>query len=374
MSKSRQYGERPEQMDPLSWVAPYAGAALRLLPAETAHSLTLRSLAAGFGPSYGALADPSLVTQLWGRRFPTPIGLAAGFDKNAEAVDALLALGPGFVEIGAITPRPQPGNPKPRVFRLVEDQAIINRLGFNNAGVQAAHRNLQARHAVGGVVGVNIGANKNSVDRIADYETVLRDLWGLCDFYTLNVSSPNTERLRDLQGKEALGELLLRLVRTRDGLAAESGVNAPLLVKIAPDLTDREVEDVAEVALFAGVDGVVATNTTTERPSGLHGRAARQQGGLSGPPLFERSTSVLRRLAARTEGRMPLVGVGGVSTGEQAYDKIKAGASLVQLYTGLVYRGPRVFRDVAEELSALLRRDGFAHVEQAVGQEVAPNR
>ena len=255
------------------------------------------------------------------------------------------------------------------MFRLEEDQAIINRLGFNNEGVRAAHGRLQARRARSGVVGVNIGANKNSVDRMADYETVLRDLWGLCDFYTVNVSSPNTEKLRDLQGKAALGELLSRMVSLRDGLGAESGVTAPVLVKVAPDLTDREIEDVAEVSLFTGIDGIVATNTTLARPESLTSREAEEKGGLSGAPLFERSTAVLRRLYQRTEGRLPMIGVGGVATGEQALAKIKAGASLAQLYTGLVYRGPRVFRDIAEELSALLKRDGISHVSELVGAE-----
>lgn len=344
-----------------------AAEALKLAPAETAHDLTLKALAAGLGPIVPAPDDPILRTEVFGLAFKTPVGLAAGFDKNAEAVEGVLALGPGFVEIGAVTPRPQAGNPKPRVFRLKEDAAIINRLGFNNAGLPAVHERLRLRRAKGGVVGVNIGANKNSVDRMADYETVLRDLWGLADFFTVNVSSPNTEKLRDLQGRAALGRLLGRLVADRDALASESGISAPVLLKIAPDLSESEMGDVAEVAMFAKVDGIVATNTTVARPKSLRSSAAKESGGLSGAPLFERSTAALLRMRQLTEGRLPLIGVGGVSNGAQAYAKIRAGASLVQLYTALVFKGPTVFRVIAVELAAALRRDGFSSVAEAVG-------
>lgn len=347
-----------------------ASKAMRLAPPEVAHRLAIRALAAGLGPRFPTPSDGRLEIRLWDIEFPTPIGLAAGFDKNAEVVDAVLGLGAGFTEVGAITPRPQKGNPKPRVFRLPEDEAVINRLGFNNDGLPGAHERLRDRRAKGGIVGVNIGANKNSVDRMADYETVLRDLWGLCDFYTLNVSSPNTEKLRALQGKAALTELLGRIMGLRDGLASESGVNAPVLVKIAPDLTDAEIEAVAETAIGAGIDGIVATNTTLERAESLKSRHAGEKGGLSGAPLFARSTEVLKRLALRTERKLPLIGVGGVFTGADAYAKIRAGASLVQLYTAMIYRGPGVFHDVATTLAELLKRDGFASAAEAVGADL----
>ena len=353
-------------------IAPLAGEALKLLPPETAHRLTLQGLAAGLGPRFPAPDDPALAQTLWGRRFASPVGLAAGFDKNAEAMSGVLALGPGFLEIGAVTPRPQRGNPKPRVFRLSEDRAIVNRLGFNNQGMEAAARRLRRWREAGGtgIVGVNLGANKDSADRGADFETVLSALWGLCDFYTVNVSSPNTERLRDLQGKEALSALLSAMVARRAALSAASGFDAPILVKIAPDLSDGEIEDVAEAALAAGIDGIVATNTTLERPATLRSPQAAEQGGLSGAPLFDRSTEVLRRLALRTEGKATLIGVGGVETGAQASAKIRAGASLVQLYTGLVYRGPGVFHSIAQELSEILRRGGAQHIGDIIGADL----
>ncbi|MEL6980484.1 MAG: quinone-dependent dihydroorotate dehydrogenase [Pseudomonadota bacterium] len=372
-------------MDALAWTAAHAGALIRLAPAETAHRMTIRALAAGLGPRIAPPDSPRLASTVWDIDFASPIGLAAGFDKNAEAVAGLLGLGPGFIEIGAVTPRPQQGNPKPRVFRLKEDRAIINRLGFNNEGARAAQDRLRAWRrgaqeardgappqdvAPRGIVGANIGANKNSVDRMADYETVLRELWGLADFFTVNVSSPNTEKLRDLQGAAALRALLSRVVAARDGLAGESGVSAPVLVKIAPDLTEAELDAAVDAALEAEVDGLIATNTTTARPATLTAREARQAGGLSGAPLFEASTAALRRAAKRVDGRAPIIGVGGVFTGRDAYAKIRAGASLVQLYTGLVYRGPTVFRVIAEELAALLARDGFGSVAEAIGADL----
>ncbi|MEO1293065.1 MAG: quinone-dependent dihydroorotate dehydrogenase [Pseudomonadota bacterium] len=345
----------------------------KLLSPEQAHRMALEALARGVVPG-SPVVDPLLKTSVWGLDFPNPVGIAAGFDKNAKAPDALLKLGAGFVEIGAVTPRPQAGNPQPRVFRLAEDQAVINRMGFNNDGLERIRTRLAARQetddaVLNGIIGANLGANKDSPDRMADYETVLEGLWGLCAFYTVNVSSPNTERLRDLQGKAALHELLGRVIAKRDDLRSadlEAGP-APVLLKIAPDLTDPELADVAEVALSVGLDGIVATNTTLQRPDTLQSGHRTEMGGLSGAPLRERSTDVLRRLAQETAGAVPLIGVGGIDSGEAAYEKIRAGASLVQLYTAMVYEGPSLVNRINRRLAALLRRDGFASVAEAVG-------
>lgn len=346
--------------------------ALKALPPERAHALTIRALAAGLGPTMTSPTPASLRTQALGVTFDTPLGVAAGFDKNAEAVDGLLAMGAGFVEVGAVTPRPQAGNPRPRVFRLPQERAIINRLGFNNEGMDAVAERLRARRAKPGIVGVNLGANANSVDRNADFEAVLRRLFGLADYFSVNVSSPNTKDLRALQGREALSALLSTLVAERDALAGEMmAARAPILVKIAPDLSEAELEDVAAVALATGIDGIVATNTTISRPEGLRGPHAQQGGGLSGPPVRALSTAAVRRLSARTEGRLTIIGVGGVETADDAYEKLRAGARLLQLYTGLVYQGPTIFADIASGLAERLARDGAAHISEIVGADVA---
>ncbi|MEZ5779172.1 MAG: quinone-dependent dihydroorotate dehydrogenase [Paracoccaceae bacterium] len=335
--------------------------ALHRLDPETAHGLSIRALAAGFAPRPGAFTSPRLQTRLAGLDLPNPIGLAAGYDKNAEAVAPLTRAGFGFVEVGAATPLPQPGNPRPRLFRLAEDRAVINRFGFNNDGAEAIAARLggASRHVP---VGLNLGANKDSPDRAADFARVLAVCGPHVDFATVNVSSPNTEKLRDLQGKTALSALLAGVVNTRDGLQHR----IPIFLKIAPDLSEPDLADVAEVALAAGIDGVIATNTTLGR-EGLQSRHRDQAGGLSGAPLFEKSTRVLARLAALTDGRLPLIGVGGVGSAEQAYQKIRAGASAVQLYSAMVYGGLSVVTDIVKGLDALLARDGFAHVGDAVG-------
>ncbi len=349
---------------------PTAMAALRALPAETAHGFALDALTRGMFPPVDWRPDPILSQTLWDLPFANPLGVAAGFDKNAIAVDPLLGIGAGFVEIGAITPRPQVGNPKPRLFRLTEDKAVINRMGFNNEGMEPAADRLRARPEQVGIVGVNIGANKNSVDRMADYVSVLRHLWGLADFFTLNVSSPNTEKLRDLQGPDALRDLLTLTVAARDGLASESGTAAPLLIKLAPDLSDEEIDAIADVCRETGVDGAILTNTTTERPDRLQSAKKGEAGGLSGQPLFERSTEVLKTFARRIDGAFPLIGVGGVASAEQAYAKIRAGASLVQLYSGLVYGGVGLLTEIPDGLAALLKRDGFTSISEAVGADL----
>lgn len=339
-------------------------AALRLLDPETAHALALRALAAGLAPAPGPISSPRLAGRAMGLEFPNPVGIAAGFDKNAQAVDAALRLGVGFVEIGAVTPRPQPGNPRPRLFRLPQDRAAINRFGFNNDGMEAIARRLE-RARRDGVVGVNLGANKDSPDHAADYAAVLRRFAGLADFFTVNVSSPNTERLRDLQGAAALDRLLALCQEARDAAAP----GKPVLVKIAPDLSGDELAAIAQVAMRRGIDGIVATNTTLSR-EGLRSPHAAQAGGLSGAPLFARSTETLRALARLTQGRVTLVGVGGVFSGRDAYAKIRAGARLVQLYTALVYEGPGLAARIVRELDELLARDGFSHVDQAVGADL----
>ncbi len=341
-------------------------ALLRCLDPETAHRLALRALNAGLGPRGGPVTSPRLAITVAGLALPNPVGIAAGFDKNAEAVRAALAAGPGFLEIGAVTPRPQPGNPRPRLFRLADDRAAINRFGFNNEGMEAVAPRLAAARGAG-VVGVNLGANKDSADRAQDFVTVLRHLWPHADFFTVNVSSPNTEKLRDLQGREALDALLSRVTEAKAAL----GGGKPVFLKIAPDLTELEIATIAELALQHRLDGVIATNTTLSR-EGLRSRHRGEAGGLSGQPLFARSTEVLRLLAHLTEGRVPLIGVGGVASAEQAYAKIRAGASAVQLYTAMVYGGVGLPGRIARGLDRLLARDGCTNVAEAVGAGNGP--
>jgi len=341
-------------------------AGLRLmhwLDPETAHGLALRALNAGLGPKGGPVTSPRLVTTLAGLTLPNPVGIAAGFDKNAEVVRAALAAGPGFLEIGAVTPLPQPGNPRPRLFRLARDRAAINRFGFNNDGMVAVAPRLAAARGTG-VVGVNLGANKDAADRAQDYVTVLRHLWPQADFFTVNVSSPNTERLRELQGRAALDALLARVMAAK----ADLGGARPVFLKIAPDLTEAELSDIAELALAHRLDGIIATNTTLAR-EGLASRHAGEAGGLSGQPLFEPSTKVLASLYRLTGGKLALIGVGGVASPEQAYAKIRTGASAVQLYTAMVYDGIGLPGRIARGLERLLERDGFAHVAEAVGAD-----
>ncbi|MBV2360083.1 quinone-dependent dihydroorotate dehydrogenase [Thalassococcus sp. CAU 1522] len=336
-------------------------ALLRRFDPETAHGLALKALQAGVAPSPGLVTSDRLRCTLAGLSLPNPVGLAAGFDKNAEALLGLSRAGFGFVEVGAATPRPQQGNPRPRLFRLTEDRAAINRFGFNNQGMEAIATRL-ARRPRDMVLGLNLGANKDSTDRAADFATVLAHCGAHLDFATVNVSSPNTEKLRDLQGKDALAALLGGVIDTRDGLARR----IPVFLKIAPDLDDAGLRDVAEVALATGIDGIIATNTTLAR-DGLQSLHAGEKGGLSGQPLFDRATRVLARLSELTGGTLPLIGVGGVGSAEQAYQKIRAGASAVQLYTALVFGGLGLVREIAEGLDAALARDGFATVAEAVG-------
>lgn len=337
-------------------------AVLHRIDPETAHGLSLRALNAGLVPLAGLVTSARLATRVAGIDLPNPVGLAAGFDKNAVAIAPLSRAGFGFLEVGAATPLPQPGNPRPRMFRLTADRAAINRFGFNNDGAQAIAARLAARVRGAVPVGLNLGANKTSDDRAGDFARVLAICGPHVDFATVNVSSPNTERLRDLQGPEALAALLAGVMAARGALARP----IPVFLKIAPDPTGAEIEAVAEVAMQAGVAAIIATNTTLSR-DGLTDRHATQAGGLSGAPLFDRSTRVLARLSRVTDGRIPLIGVGGVGSAAEAYDKIRAGASAVQLYTALAYQGLSLAAGIARGLDDLLARDGFVSVADAVG-------
>ncbi len=330
---------------------------LRSLDPERAHGLALKALKTPFAPLPGPVTSERLKTQIGDIAIPNPVGLAAGFDKNAEALAPLMQAGFGFLEVGAATPLAQPGNPRPRLFRLSEDEATINRFGFNNDGAAVIAARLAARPK-GIPVGLNLGANKDSPNRADDFVKVLEMSRDHVDFATVNVSSPNTEKLRDLQGPMALAALL-------DGVKQAQGP-VPIFLKIAPDLTDQDLADIAKVAEDARIAAIIATNTTLSR-DGLKSAHKSEGGGLSGQPLFERSTRVLAKLSTLTN--VPLIGVGGVASGAQAYAKIRAGASAVQLYTGLVYGGLSLAGRITHELDALLAKDGFAHVAEAVGTD-----
>lgn len=340
-------------------------ALLRRMPPERAHGLALDGLRWGLGPGVGPPDDPILAQTLWGLPFASPVGLAAGFDKNAQAPAALARCGFGFVEVGTVTPRPQAGNPRPRLFRLTADRAVINRLGFNNDGHAAARANLEAAGSLSVPLIVNVGANRDSEDRLADYVAGIAAFARLADLFTINVSSPNTPGLRDLQAGAALDALLAAVMAAREKHTA----GTPVLLKLAPDLDEAGLEEAAGVALRHRVDGIIMGNTTLARPEELESAERAEQGGLSGRPLFAPSTAKLRALYRLTRGAVPLVGVGGVESGETAYAKIRAGASLVQLYSAMVFHGPDLPRRIGDSLAGLLHRDGLRHVGEAVGAE-----
>jgi dihydroorotate dehydrogenase len=335
---------------------------LSRLDAEDAHGLAIRTLKSGLVPRDRRADPPSLAVQAWGRTLANPIGLAAGFDKNAEVPDALLGLGFGFVEIGSVTPKPQEGNPRPRLFRLGEDRGVINRMGFPGHGLAPALARLSVRPRQG-LVGVNIGANKDSADRAADYVACASALVPFADYLVCNVSSPNTPGLRNLQGRTQLADLLKRV---QDAIA---GQPVPLVVKIAPDATDDDLDDIVAVCRELRIDGIIVGNTTLARPASLRSARRAEAGGLSGAPLMALSTEVLRKTARRVERQFVLIGCGGVGSGADAYAKIRAGASLVQLYSMLVFEGPPLVRRIKRELAALLARDGFTSVVDAVGAD-----
>ena len=344
---------------------------LLALEPERAHALTIRALAAGLHPRQGGGDPGSLKVSVLGLDFPNPLGMAAGFDKNGEVCDALLSIGFGFVEAGTVTPLPQGGNPRPRLFRLPQDGAIINRLGFNNEGHGAVAARLAARRPRSrpGIVGVNIGANKDAADRTADYAAGIHAFASLASYFTLNVSSPNTPGLRDLQARDALSGLLARVLSARDEAAAMGAPRRPVLLKIAPDLDADALKDIADCALEAPVDGLIVTNTTISRPPLKERALAGEAGGLSGRPLFPLATRRLAQMYRHTGGALPLIVVGGVDSGAAAYAKIRAGATLVQAYTGLVYGGVGLVGEIKRDLAALMARDGFATIEAAVGTD-----
>jgi dihydroorotate dehydrogenase len=344
--------------------------ALQLLPPETAHAVALWALRRGLTPTVTAPASTRLTTSFCGFELAHPLGLAAGFDKNAEALAGLFGLGFSFVEVGTVTPRPQAGNPKPRLFRLRAQQALINRMGFNNDGLAAVRARLAERDPAWGPLGANIGANRDSHDPVADYVACLRGLYQLVDYVAINVSSPNTPGLRDLQSRTRLEELLAALVETRSALAGGSRAK-PLLVKIAPDLAREDEADIVEVVTACGVNGLIVGNTTVERPQVVPARYRDEPGGLSGAPLFLKSTEQLGRLYRLSGGRLPLIGVGGILRGADAYAKVRAGASALQLYTALIYRGPRGVGRILDELDRLLALDGYARIGDVRGVDAA---
>lgn len=344
---------------------------MRALDPEDAHHLVLKAL--HFVPPLArpAVEPPELAVRAFGLNFPNPVGIAPGFDKNAAAPDALLRLGFGFVEIGTVTPRPQAGNPRPRLFRLAADEGVINRLGFNNDGAAAVLTRLAARAEEGGIVGVNIGANRDSADRAGDYVQLIETFAPVASYFTVNISSPNTPGLRDLQQARTLDDLLARVLDARERVKARSGP-VPVLLKIAPDLTLGDLDDVVGVARNRCVDGMVVCNTTVARPSSLHERdKAREAGGLSGRPLFKLSTRVLAETFVRAEGAFPLIGVGGIDSGAAAIAKIKAGATLVQLYSALVYRGIGLVAEIKADLTAAVRRGNRGSLAAMVGADAA---
>ncbi len=345
---------------------------IHALDAETAHKLAVSalSLSASLKPAgWQAKDDHRLGVRAFGLAFPNPIGLAAGFDKHAEAMDGVLGLGAGFTEIGGVTPLAQEGNPRPRVFRLPEDGAVINRYGLNSVGMDVVASRLAARRGRPGIVGVNLGANKLSSDRAGDYAVLAAKLAPLCDFLTINVSSPNTPGLRDLQGEAALDDLVARTLAARDH-ACLGRRKTPVLLKIAPDLTEVDLDGIVTVALRRDIDGLIVANTTTDRPAGLRGTSRQETGGLSGRPVFSRSTRVLAQTAQRLERRVPLIGVGGVEDWHGALAKIEAGASLVQLYTAMIYKGPGLFGTIKAGLLDYLERTGAADIGQCVGRRM----
>ncbi|TMJ03448.1 MAG: quinone-dependent dihydroorotate dehydrogenase [Alphaproteobacteria bacterium] len=342
---------------------------LRTLDPETAHALALHALKLAPVPS-PAPDDEKLGVQAFGLAFPNPVGLAAGFDKNAEVTDALLRLGFGFVEAGGVTPKPQPGNPRPRLFRLDADEGVINRFGFNSEGLEAVARRLAARAGIPGIVGINLGSNKDAVDRAADYVACIEALAPHVGFLTVNISSPNTAGLRDLQQASALDDLLARVIDARER-AAIGNKPRPLLLKIAPDLTLGDLDDVVGLARRHRIDGMIVGNTTVTRPNLRDSAQAKQQGGLSGRPLFPLSTRMLAETYVRAEGAFPLIGVGGVDSGAAAFAKIKAGASLIQLYSGLIFRGVGLIGAIKKDLLDFLRVGRLDQLADAVGRDAA---
>ena len=341
--------------------------ALHCVDAETAHGVTIRALASGVYPRFSNTSLPSLRQEVLGLSFPNPLGMAAGFDKNGEVPDAILGMGFGFAEAGTVTPRPQEGNPRPRLFRLPADQGVINRFGFNNEGHAALLARLEARKGRGGIVGVNVGANKDAADRVADYVAGIRTFAHLASYFTVNISSPNTPGLRDLQQASALDDLLARVLDARDAQPRR----IPVLLKIAPDVTDGDLDDIVRVARARKLDGMIVSNTTITRPALRHADIAKETGGLSGKPVFALSTKMLAKTYLRVEGQFPLVGVGGVDGAAAALAKIEAGATLVQFYSAMVFKGPAMLGDIKRGLLGVLTREKLASLAPLVGRRAS---
>ena len=346
---------------------------LHLLSPESAHGVAIWALKNGLAGRVNEADDPLLATRVWNLSFANPIGLAAGFDKDAEVMDAMLAFGFGFVEAGSVTPLPQPGNPKPRLFRLNEDQAVINRFGFNSKGLEHFVEKLRARKRLGsvGIVGANVGKNRDAIDAAADYATGITRVCALADYLVCNVSSPNTPGLRSLQARAEIEALIQRVLEARYQAAPDKNKLPPLLAKVGPDLDEAQIQDIAEVALATKIDGLIVGNTTVTRPP-LASSHAAETGGLSGRPLLNLATKRLSDMYRLTGGKIPLIGCGGVASGADAYAKIRAGASLVQLYSALVFHGPELVGGIKRELAERLRADGFASVSDAVGADHRP--
>ena len=343
---------------------------LRWFDPEDAHRLAIQGLRL-LPPVRPREEDSKLAVRAFGLNFPNPIGMAAGFDKNAEAPDGLLRLGFGFVEVGTVTPKPQIGNPRPRLFRLERDEAVINRMGFNNDGAEAVLRRLAARVNHGGIVGVNIGANKDSADRVGDYVRLIETFAPVASYFTVNVSSPNTPGLRDLQQATALDDLLTRVIDARERVRKNAG-DSPVLLKIAPDLGLSELDEIVHIARSRRIDGMIVANTTLARPSSLREQArGKEQGGLSGRPLFRLSTRMVAETYVRVEGAFPLIGVGGIDSGGAALTKIRAGASLIQLYSSMVYKGVGLVEAIKNDLSSTLLRTGRDSLSEIVGADAA---
>jgi dihydroorotate dehydrogenase len=348
---------------------PFARALLRWTEPESAHRVTISALKLGLVRGASEPDDPILATRVFGLDFPNPVGLAAGFDKDAEVPDAMLALGFGFAEAGTVTPRPQPGNSGKRLFRLDEDEAVINRFGFNSRGLAAFSERLAERRRAGrkGIVGANVGKNRNSKDAAADYVAGVEAVAGLADYIVVNLSSPNTPGLRALQAGAEMEALVVRVLEARSRAAPDGPRLPPVLAKVGPDLGEQELRDIAEVVTKTGVDGLIIGNTTVDRPPHLRSADRNAEGGLSGKPLMPKSTACLAAMYKNTGGRIPIIGCGGIASGQDAYAKIKVGASLVQLYSAMVFQGPGLVKRIKRELAALLRADGFKSVAEAVG-------
>jgi len=343
---------------------------LRWLDPEDAHRLAIQGLKL-LPPLRLKADDPKLAVRAFGLNFPNPVGMAAGFDKNAEVPDALLRLGFGFVEIGTVTPKPQTGNPRPRLFRLERDEAVINRMGFNNDGAVAVLRRLASRASHGGIVGVNVGANKDSPDRVADYVQLIETFAPLASYFTVNVSSPNTPGLRNLQQASQLDDLLAKVIDARERVREKSG-DTPVLLKIAPDLGLAELDDVVHIARSRRVDGMIVANTTLARPAHLREASrAKEQGGLSGRPLLRLATRMVAETYVRAEGAFPLIGVGGIDSGGAALTRIRAGASLIQIYSPLIYKGLGLVEDIKSDLASTLLRTGRESLSEIVGADAA---